>query len=918
MPHAASAALVASEPRSDVRAALRRAAAAIAPVWPLESFVAVNPYHGLTDRPFAEVADRLARTAGARTTMPAAFYLDALDRGRMTRADVAAALAARRSTAAPPDEDANTSADALLRHVADDPDAARRPSVEVPTVADVAGGLIGRDWGRLATDRVSAWAAAYFDAGQAAWRSADAAQPPFAAWKAEARIDRTPEVMGLAGFRAAVRALPDDPLDAARYALHRLDVPAAGRDLYLHRLLLRVGGWAAYAARVVWDARLYDEREDDTLVELLAVLLAWEVALLKTLAPRGLDAAWDEAKAALADPRPPGPAPALARLIVLQDAFDRAEQRRLVARFDAHASDIHASDARSDDAGIRRPKRRRGRIRRPKRRRGRIRRPKRRRGRSDAGASDARGDDAGAAGPEVTDAPSGRAPSGRAPSGRAPSEGERPQAQAIFCIDVRSEVFRRHLEAAAPGVETLGFAGFFGFPIAYVPLAHEAGGAQCPVLLTPSHTLREAVPDAAADAEATARRRLTHHVKRAWTSFKMGAISCFSFVGPVGLAYLPKLLTDTLGWTRPVPAPDAEALGDEAARRKGPDLTPATHDGVAVGMPLADRIATAEGALRAMSLTDGFAPFVLIAGHGATTVNNPYDTGLHCGACGGRTGEANARVAAAVLNDPDVRAGLAERGIALPGDTVFLAALHDTTTDAVTLFNREAVPAARAGALAALEQALAEAGRRTRAERANRFALPDGAPVEAAVAQRSRDWAQVRPEWGLAGCAAFIVAPRRRTRGLSLEGRAFLHDYDWRQDDGFGVLELIMTAPMVVTTWINLQYYASTVDNRVFGSGNKTLHNVVGRVGVVEGNAGDLRVGLPWQSVHDGERLQHEPLRLNVVIEAPLDAMNDVLAAHPSVRHLCDHGWLHLWALGDDGRVAFRYDGDLRWAPAAR
>jgi uncharacterized protein YbcC (UPF0753/DUF2309 family) len=98
-----------------------------------------------------------------------------------------------------------------------------------------------------------------------------------------------------------------------------------------------------------------------------------------------------------------------------------------------------------------------------------------------------------------------------------------------------------------------------------------------------------------------------------------------------------------------------------------------------------------------------------------------------------------------------------------------------------------------------------------------------------------------------------VAAPRARTRGLDLSGRCFLHDYDWTRDAGFGVLELIMTAPMVVASWINLQYYGSSVDPAAFGSGDKTLHNVVGAtIGVLEGNGGDLRVGLPWQSVHDG------------------------------------------------------------------
>jgi uncharacterized protein YbcC (UPF0753/DUF2309 family) len=183
------------------------------------------------------------------------------------------------------------------------------------------------------------------------------------------------------------------------------------------------------------------------------------------------------------------------------------------------------------------------------------------------------------------------------------------------------------------------------------------------------------------------------------------------------------------------------------------------------------------------------------------------------------------------------------------------------------------------------------------------------------IARRSRDWAETRPEWALAGCKAFIAAPRRRTSGKNLNGRAFLHEYDWRQDTGFGVLDLIMTAPVVVASWISLQYYGSAVAPALFGGGNKLLHNVIGGIGVVEGNGGMLRAGLPWQSVHDGVALAHEPLRLSVCIEAPREAMTAILARHPGVRALFDNAWLHLFALDDAGRMAWRYHGNLRWVP---
>jgi uncharacterized protein YbcC (UPF0753/DUF2309 family) len=247
---------------------------------------------------------------------------------------------------------------------------------------------------------------------------------------------------------------------------------------------------------------------------------------------------------------------------------------------------------------------------------------------------------------------------------------------------------------------------------------------------------------------------------------------------------------------------------------------------------------------------------------------------------------------------------------------VFVGALHDTTTDTVTLYEQDLPADRRPDELAQARQWLVAAGQVARGERALR--LPRASEARD-LPERARDWAEVRPEWGLAGCKAFIAAPRARTTGRSLEGRAFLHDYDWRQDSeqGFKVLELIMTAPVVVASWISLQYYGSTVAPATFGSGNKLLHNVVGGVGVFEGNGGLMRAGLPWQSVHDGENYVHEPLRLSVCIDAPREAMTTILARHGEVRALFENRWLHLFAMGEDGGLAYRYAGNLEWEPLA-
>lgn len=492
----------------------------------------------------------------------------------------------------------------------------------------------------------------------------------------------------------------------------------------------------------------------------------------------------------------------------------------------------------------------------------------------------------------------------------------RPPVQMAFCIDVRSEVFRRALEEVAPEAQTIGFAGFFGFPIEYVPIGQTRGQAHCPVLLTPKFVVPETVAGANDDEtmEILGLRLLRRRASQAWKSFKSSAVSSFVFVETAGLAFAAKLISDTTGATRTVTHPSADGLDAKTVSRLAPDIEPGVLAGRNTGLNDEQRITVAENALRAMSLTENFARLVVFAGHGSTTVNNPHASGYDCGACGGNPGDANARVAASVLNDEQVRAALRHRGIDIPDDTWFVGALHDTTTDEIRFFDRDRIPESHLGDLQSLDAWVDRASSIARLERSALLNVGSG-NVEEEVIARSRDWSQVRPEWGLARNAAFIAAPRARTRGIDLEGRVFLHDYDSRLDSDWTVLESILTAPVVVATWINLQYYGSAVDREAFSSGNKVLHNVVGTLGVLEGNGGDLRVGLPWQSIHDGHRLVHEPLRLSVFIEAPTERIDAVLQKHANVRELVDNGWLHLVALGEGREVKLRDAIDGRWRP---
>jgi hypothetical protein len=779
-----------------VKAAADAAGRQIPPLWPLSSSVAVNPFLGHTDGPLWVAGAQLARASGTAVTMPRRWYRDRIASGSIKDEDLSAALADAPAALRP--------ADLAMLKAACWSDA--RPIRAVPTVASLCADASGVDWPGLIADRFTAWAAGYFDEGQALW-AAPSGGSALALWRSWAVHDLTPEIVGLSGFARHVSDVPDGTLPALARATARLGLSPDALESYFYQMLLSLGGWAQYARYRLWQSEL-DGGSDGTLRDLLAIRLIWEEALFVRYEER-IGGAWASAAAEHATPARPTRDQVIDS--ILQDAAERAAQRALAAT--------------------------------------------------------------------LADAPPAAA------SGR-------PALQAAFCIDVRSEVFRRALEGLDPSIRTLGFAGFFGLPTAHRRFASDIEERRLPVLLNPSlHTCAGGPDVASADQSA----RVAARSRRAWGRFRQAAVSSFAFVEAAGLLYLGKLMKDSLGLTRtPIPGEPV------------PRLDPA--------LDLTSRVGIASSVLRAMSLTTDFARIVLLVGHGANVVNNPHASALHCGACGGYSGEVNARLLARLLNDAEVRIALQDRGLEVPPDTVFVAALHDTTTDEVTLYADDLPRTVELQDLERVRTWLAAASTIARGERALRLPRTAGG---SSVARRSRDWAETRPEWGLAGCSAFIAAPRHRTAGRPLGGRAFLHEYDWRQDTGFGVLELILTAPVVVASWISLQYYGSTVAPEMFGCGNKLLHNVTGGIGVLEGNSGPLRGGLAQQSVHDGERYAHDPLRLSVCIEAPREAITDILDRHAEVRALFDNRWLHLFALDQDGRMAWRYSGDLQWTGSA-
>lgn len=481
----------------------------------------------------------------------------------------------------------------------------------------------------------------------------------------------------------------------------------------------------------------------------------------------------------------------------------------------------------------------------------------------------------------------------------------RPDAQLVFCIDTRSELIRRHIEAKG-NYETFGFAGFFGIATNYKNLITGLVRKSCPPILSSAYTISETEIDKEANSLKNFKHKKDYQKFAQFLSHRMKNMlpSAFGYVEGAGIFYGFSLIWKTL-----FPAYNNHKDKMEHERMCKPELHSNDLSNKSENISLEEKVSIVKSVIEILGIKI-FAPLVVIAGHGSHSTNNPFASSLDCGACAASPGRHNARMLASLANLTDVRASLKRNfSIFIPSDTIFIGAEHNTTKDMITLFDVE-IPKSHHNQIEKLKSDLLNIQHSSISERIG--LKHNGLSV---AQKKAGNWAETRPEWGLAGNASFIIAPRAITKDVNLMSRCFLQSYNWEVDVNGLMLEAIMQGPMVVGQWINNHYYFSTVNNDTFGGGSKITLNVTGRFGVVQGNGGDLKYGLPLQSVNSSDQdIFHKPLRLSVIIQAPLSRVKEILLRNDHLQSLIDKEWIYLMVMDPTLENEIKlYKNDFTW-----
>lgn len=781
--------------------AIDLAAEKIAPSWPLDQSIAVNPWWKLKNKDISEVSAKLRFLANIRMLMPKEYYkslwLTEVNEWHLNEAKKQLDV---------------TADNAELIDYLDNPDPIQH-WVHISDFLDSqASHQFKISWREEILQQISNFCAFQLQHNQSINLELASDDGFYKAWRASAIADKGMQILtGEEHLRSLFASLPENINEFViqhMFDLTRNNVDEATWEDYVYALVLDINGWASWLAYDEWQANLYEKDHPHLLRQLIVIRMAWDWVL------------WQNTL--LTDKK---------LFTQLNHHFTQqltqTRQKQLQAQNESKwlwvwhkACEIKFQEEMQHKliSAIH----------------------------------------------QTTD---------------------KPALQAVFCIDVRSARLRSKLEEQHADIETYGFAGFFGLPIAYSTSINQKSRPQLPGLLKPTLVAQQIISTVQSNK---IRNKLQK--KMSWKLAAESAPSTFGIVESQGLLKVFDLLKRSLIFSTSKVTKIKKSHDDWFFSNENADLT------------TQDLAALAKAILNGIGLKKPYASTVLIVGHGSLSSNNPHASGLDCGACGGQSGEVNALVVCHLLNRGEIRDALQQDGINIPENTIFVPCLHNTVTDEINVLNEQS------GEWLTWLQVATSSCQQQRANTDPQL-FKNKHNIQHTLDKKSKDWAQLRPEWGLANNAAFVIAPRAYTRGIDFEGRSFLHDYSWQADENFALLEQIMTAPMIVTNWINLQYYASVTDNQHYGSGNKMLHNVVGgNFGVFEGNGGDLRIGLPEQSLHDGATWRHHPVRLNVYIAAPKNAINLIIQKHTMLKELIENNWLFLFQWDYESKTVWGYN----------
>jgi uncharacterized protein YbcC (UPF0753/DUF2309 family) len=635
----------------ELRELVHRSSEVIAHYWPMTGFVHHNPLHDLIAFPFQEAVRISNRFTGGQGYLPNEQYRQLVESGRISQQHLDEAV---RAIAQDEEmevggrkishfevlrahllEGITTPSDETLEALVDR--APNRAWIRTmagridPKVEETDGtGAIGRDmtlvrWCDNALHKqlewtlnreIIKWCEAFLDEGHAVWPMPGKEKGFYAAWRSLAAMEWSP--CGIADSPRKIAALPEAPEEAILSHLDALGIPPELRGDYLSLELASLYGWASY---INWRAHQKDvlsSHEWQThypidLVQYLAVRMFYGRELVEQTCGTelGIEGNYDAIVSYVRESRKEADIGSLDGGSLEGGGLEKA---RLASawRLTVLATALGLSPTALEQAA---PEQLDGLL---------------------HWLDDVPESEHGPVWLEALEAgyqedliEKLRSAASRPEA--VTGESTRPIAQTIWCIDVRSEPFRRNLEAVG-NFETIGYGGFLDIPLRSQAIGHHHLTNQNPAIVEPRHTIHEVV-------------REYHKDKEPRYKSGKGFLKVYKMIQHDMKSHVltPYVKVEALGWLFGLPLfgrtlfpltyrKMRKRLHDLVAPPVATEMTVDRTD-AGLGLTAEEQATQVESVLRAMGLTRNFARLVVMTGHVSSSDNNPYESAIDCGAC---------------------------------------------------------------------------------------------------------------------------------------------------------------------------------------------------------------------------------------------------------------------------------------------
>ena len=211
----------------------------VSPSWPLHSFVGVNPFWNLKEKPFYLTLSELSCINGENLFLPINYFLDKYNNGVITYHDIKKSIELLNHFNIKYNQDIQS----FLRESLEE----QEHLLSFNTYSEFLGNLENINVKEIIVDEITKYCSSYFDLGQAAFSLKNTKKRLYSEWKELIIYDKTISYLGYKNNFLIEENIPDNPEEMINKCLIILNINNENNfKNYLMKVCKHIMGWCSH------------------------------------------------------------------------------------------------------------------------------------------------------------------------------------------------------------------------------------------------------------------------------------------------------------------------------------------------------------------------------------------------------------------------------------------------------------------------------------------------------------------------------------------------------------------------------------------------------------------------------------------------------------------------------------------------